>query len=223
MRVALQSVTKGRRGQVLPTMDIVFESGHARFIRAETEQRPTVLGLIASGRMRPDSGTVTIDGVADAGALRRRVALVDAPAVSDPPPDVAVGAVVGEELMFAGRPATPRHARRWLRMLGFDDLIRTPIGVIDPAARVRILCELAVLRAEVEALVLVAPDRHGGRPDGWWRIASEFADRGYAMLVIVGGAAAAVISTMPETVHAEHLSDAGAAAQITPAAEKDAR
>ena len=73
-----------------------------------------------------------------------------------------------------------------------------PIGNVDPAARVRILCELAVLREGIEGVVLVSPDRHGGSPDGWWRIASEFADRGYAMLVIVGGSAAVALERMHE-------------------------
>jgi hypothetical protein len=210
MRIMLDGVSKGRRGQALPEMTLSFETGHARFIRAETEQRPTVLGLIASGRMKPDTGRVTIDAEADAAQLRRRIALVDAPEVSDPHPGVTVAAVVGEELMFAGLTATPLHARRWLRNLGFSDLAGIPIGTVDPAARVRILCELAVLREGVEGLVLVSPDRHGGRPDGWWRISAEFAERGFAVLVIVGGAAAAVIAGMPETLGADHLSDATA-------------
>lgn len=214
MRVTLDAVSKGRRGQALPSMTLSFETGHARFVRAETEQRPTVLGLIASGRMRPDTGRVTIDAQADARALRRRVALVDAPEVSDPHPGVTVAAVVGEELMFAGLGATPLHARRWLRGLGFADLANAPIGTVDPAARVRILCELAVLRDGVDGVILVAPDRHGGRPDGWWRISAEFAERGYAVLVIVGGAAAAVIAGMPETLGADHLSDAADPAAV---------
>jgi hypothetical protein len=208
MRVTIDGISKGRRGQALPAMTLSFETGHARFVRAETEQRPTVLGLIASGRMRPDTGRVMVDAEADAEELRRRIALVDAPEVSDPHPGVTVAAVVGEELMFAGLAATPLHARRWLRRLGFSDVATTPIGMVDPAARVRILCELAVLREGVEGLVLVSPDRHGGRPDGWWRISAEFAERGYAVLVIVGGAAAAVIAGMPETLGADHLSDA---------------
>lgn len=221
MRIMLDRVSKGRKGQALPEMSLSFESGHSRFVRAETEQRPTVLGLIASGRMRPDTGRVTIDGDADAGALRRSVALVDAPEVSDPHPGVTVAAVVGEELMFAGRGATPLHARRWLAGLGFSDLANAPIGTVDPAARVRIMSELAVLRDGVQGIVLVAPDRHGGRPNGWWRISAEFAERGYAVLVIVGGAAAAVIAGMPETLDAAHLADAADSTSSTPRVDAD--
>ncbi|MFJ2551688.1 hypothetical protein [Microbacterium sp. NPDC087591] len=198
MRITLHEVSKGRAGQALPSMSLEFHSGAVRFALAETEQRPTVLGLIASGRMKPDTGRVTIDDTANPKELRRRIALVDAPDVSDPHPDITLAGVVGEELMFAGVGATPLHARRWLTQLGYNELASTPIGNIDPAARVRILCELAVLRDGVDGVVLVAPDRHGGSPDGWWRIAGEFADRGYAMLVIIGGSAAVALERMQE-------------------------
>ncbi|WP_426186370.1 hypothetical protein [Microbacterium sp. TWP3-1-2b2] len=198
MRIALHGVSKGREGQALPTTSLEFHTGAVRFAVAETQQRPTVLGLIASGRMSPDTGRVTIDGDTDNRFLRRAIALVDAPDVSDPHADITVAGVVGEELMFAGVGATPIHARRWLTQLGFAELASTPIGNVDPAARVRIMCELAVLREGTRGIVLVAPDRHGGGPDGWWRIASEFADRGYAMLVIIGGAAAVALERMHE-------------------------
>ena len=59
--------------------------------------------------------------------------------------------------------------------------------------RIRLLLELAALRADVEGLVLVAPDRHGGEPLDWWRIAEEFAERGYAVLVIAGHASRTAI------------------------------
>ncbi|MBT2484131.1 MULTISPECIES: hypothetical protein [unclassified Microbacterium] len=191
-------MSKGRGGEALPKTSLEFHTGAVRYAIAETEQRPTVLGLIASGRMRSDSGLVTLDGAENAKALRRRVALVDAPDASDPHADITLAGVVGEELMFAGMAATPLNARRWLTGLGFAELAAVPIGNVDPAARVRILCELAVLRDGVDGIVLVSPDRHGGSPDGWWRIAGEFADRGYAMLVIVGGSAAVALERMQE-------------------------
>ncbi|GAA4489818.1 hypothetical protein [Microbacterium panaciterrae] len=208
MRIALHEVSKGKKGQALPATSLEIETGHARFVLAETELRPTVLGLIATGRMRPNSGTVTIDGARNAGELRRRTALVDAPEVSDPHPGVTLAGVVGEELMFAGLPASPLHARRWLEQIGFAELASRPIGTIKPSVRVRVMAELAVLRDDVEGFVLVSPDRHGGRPEGWWRIATEFAERGFAVLVIVGGSAAAVIERLPEALETPYPSNA---------------
>ncbi|WP_216648756.1 hypothetical protein [Agromyces agglutinans] len=193
MRIDVRAVRKGRGGQVLPATTLGFESGRATLARAETEQRPTVLGLIASGRMRPDAGTVTLDGRADARGIRRRVALVDAPEVSDPAPNVTVAGVAAEELMFAGIPSNPVSVSRWLGDLGLHHLARRPIATVDPLDRLRLLTELAILRDGVEALVIVSPDRHGGDPIAWWELAKRLADRGFAVLVIAGDASAAAI------------------------------
>jgi hypothetical protein len=188
VRIVLSEVAKGRAERALPPTSTSFETGRATLALAETEQRPTVLGLVASGRMKIDSGEVVIDGRPDAKAIRRRVALVDAPVVSEPEPNVTVSGVVAEELMFAGHAPNPFAAARWLEGIGLDTLASLPIGNVDPTARVRLLLELAALRKDVEGLVLVAPDRHGGEPAAWWRIAEEFAERGYAVLVIAGQA-----------------------------------
>lgn len=199
MRVELSGVAKG---DALPETSVVFATGRAGLAVAETEQRPTVLGLIASGRMRPSAGTVTIDGKADASGLRLRVALVDAPDVSDPAPNVIVAAVVGEELMFAGRRSDPLAVRTWLDEHGVRSLSRVPIAAVDPTVRLRLLLELATLRPGVEGIVLVSPDRHGGDPRDWWRLAEEFAQRGLAVLVIAGDAAASVVSSAPRAPRA---------------------
>ncbi|MDR7184232.1 hypothetical protein J2X85_001255 [Microbacterium trichothecenolyticum] len=192
MRVVLDAVGKGRREHALPATSAVFESGVATLVAAETAQRPTVLGLIASGRMRPDTGGVTLDDRTDASALRRRVALVDAPEVSEPEPDVTLAGVAAEELMFAGRRSDPVAVRRWLDEHGLEDEASVPVSNVDPSGRVRALCELAVLRKGVEAIVLVSPDRHGGEPAAWWAVAEDFAARGYAVLVIAGQASQGV-------------------------------
>ncbi|KQV06903.1 hypothetical protein [Leifsonia sp. Root112D2] len=195
MKVVAEGVSKGRDGAALPLTSVSFESGTAMLVSAETAQRPSVLGLIASGRMRPDTGTVTIDDVADAGGLRDRVALVDAPDVSEPESDVTVFGVVAEELMFAGRAAHPRATRQMIADLGFTDWRSWTIGTVPPAVRIRILTELAVMRLDVEGVVITAPDRHGGDPEEWWGIARDLAERGYAVLVIAGDAARAALGT----------------------------
>jgi len=194
MRIDLQNVAKGSRAHVLPTTSVAYESGRVTLARAETEQRPTVLGLLAAGRMRPEAGTVTIDDKADAAAIRRRVALVDAPGVSDPAPDITLAGVAAEELMFAGIPSHPRAVANWLDDLGLADLARIPISNVEPRERLHLLTELAILRDGVEGLVLVSPDRHGGDPTEWWELSRSLADRGFAVLVIAGDASAAAIA-----------------------------
>ena len=202
MRVVLNAVTKGRAQSALPETSTAYETGSATLVVAETEKRPTVLGLVASGRMKIDSGSVTIDGRVDSAAIRRRVALVDAPVVSEPESNVTVTGVVAEELMFAGHAPNPFAAARWLEGIGLESLASVAIGNVEPAARVRLLLELAALRTVVEGLVLVAPDRHGGEPLAWWRIAQEFAERGYAVLVVAGHASRTTIDALDETVEA---------------------
>lgn len=199
MKIVLTAVTKGKAQGALPETSASYETGRATLAVAETEQRPTVLGLVASGRMKIDGGSVTIDGRTDAGQIRRRVALVDAPIVSEPEPNVTVTGVVAEELMFAGQAPTPFAAQRWLEGLGLESLASVPIGNVDAPQRIRMLLELAALRKGVDGLVLVAPDRHGGEPAAWWRIAEEFAERGYAVLVIAGHASLTALETLDST------------------------
>ncbi len=196
MRITLTEVTKGPRDSSLPRTSLDFHSGSLTLARAETERRPTVLGLIASGRMRPDSGTVTIDGATDYDAIRSRVALVDAPGVCEPAADVTGAEVVAEELMFAGRVGHRRAVARVLAGLEMTGDARCNMADLEPDARIRLLTELAVLRDDVEGLVLCSPDRHGGDPLGWWTIAGNLAERGYAVLTIAGDASAHAIAAL---------------------------
>jgi len=196
MRITLSNVTKGPKDSALPRTSVEFESGTATLARAETERRPTVLGLIASGRMRPDSGTVTLDGRTDYAGLRRHLALIDALGVSEPAADVTVAEVVAEELMFAGRLGHRRAVGVVLDELGLTDSSRANMADLAPDKRIRLLTELAVLRDDVQGIVLTSPDRHGGDPLGWWRIAGDLAGRGYAVLVIAGDASAHAIANL---------------------------
>lgn len=212
MRVELDACGQG---EALPATSVAFESGAAARLVAETEQRPTVLGLLASGRMRPSTGRVLLDGApALRGTrrdLRRRVALVDAPSVSEPDGRVSLAGVLAEELLFAGIPGDPVSVRRWAEQLALPGLDR-PLAEVDPRTRLRALTEIAILRDDIEALVLVSPDRHGGDPDAWWRQATSLADRGFAVLAIVGAATDATLASTerPETTdghRAQHARD----------------
>jgi len=190
MHVILTSVSKGARESSLPTTSLAFCSGTVTLARAETERRPTVLGLIATGRMRADSGTVTIDGDTDYSAMRRRIALIDAPGVCEPADDVTVAQVVAEELMFAGRSGGRGNVLRVLEGLQLGGENRSAMANLAPRSRIRLLTELAVFREGVEGVVICSPDRHGGDPVEWWQLLEDLANRGYAVLAIAGDAAA---------------------------------
>lgn len=198
MIITLTDVSKGRRESALPRISAEYLSGRASLAVAETAQRPSVLGLIASGRMRPDSGEVRIDDTIDLGQLRARVALVDAPEVNDPSGEVTVFGVVAEELMFAGRPSGPLATKKALVDLGVKEWRDWTIGTVPAIVRIRLLTELAIMREDVEGLVITAPDRHGGDPADWWARANELARRGYAVLVIAGVSSAAALGIAAE-------------------------
>ncbi len=194
MKIVLDRVAKGARNAALPPTTASFQTGEVTLARAETEQRPTVLGLIASGRMRPDAGTVTIDGGTDYAAMRRRIALIDAPDVCEPASDVTVAGIVAEELMFAGRASNPIAVNRALTELDVSTYSRYAIGTIPPTVRIRLLAELALMRDGVEGLVITSPDRHGGDPNEWWELARRLAARDIAILIVAGDASAAAIA-----------------------------
>lgn len=193
MRVRLSGVAKGRDDAALPRTTLSYATGALTLAEAETAERPTVLGLIASGRMRPDRGEVTVDGRPDAARLRREIALVDAPAVSEPPPGVTLAGVVAEELMFAGRWASAKATARMLEELGAASDARTRMADLAPATRVRVLSELALLRPGVRGLVVVSPDRHGGEPAAWQAHLTRIAERDIAVLAVIGRAAHAAL------------------------------
>lgn len=195
MDVVLEQVGMGR---ALPPTDAAFASGEARLVVVETEQRPTVLGLIAAGRMVPASGRVLLDHVEDRRGLRSRVALVDAPRASDPDPAVSLAGAIAEELLFAGLSGDPRSVRGWAAQLGVLDALDLAVADVAPAMRTRVLAELAILRDGVEAVVLASPDRHGGDPHDWWALARALADRGFAVLVLASPASARVLRAAGE-------------------------
>ncbi|SJN21297.1 hypothetical protein [Mycetocola reblochoni] len=201
MKIDAIGISKGRSGHALPRCSVSMASGSARMVLAETAQRPTVLGLILSGRMRPDTGTLTLNGQEDRRRIRRRVALVDAPVVSEPHGDVTVAEVAAEELAFAGQRSHPIAVNRVLDELGLRAQANTAMADLAPVLRIRLLTELAARRPDIAGMVIVSPDRHGGEPEGWWGVALELAARGLAVMVIAGAAARSALDAGPTPAH----------------------
>ncbi|MBP2437013.1 hypothetical protein [Microbacterium amylolyticum] len=180
MRISARGIAKGP----LTETSVHASTGEVTVVPVESGQRPTLLALILSGRMAPDAGEVTIDGQHDPRALRTRVAVVDAPDASAPADGLSLAAVVREELTFAGIRRPQAATRRLIADEGLADHARTPISELSPSARTRVLTRTAASHPDVDALILVTPDRHGGDASGWLGTANAWAARGYAVIVL---------------------------------------
>jgi hypothetical protein len=228
MKIIARGVRKGHDGIPLPETTVAFESGRVSIAEAEGGDRPTVLALILSGRMRPDTGSVTIDGIEDAGLVQERIALVDAPDVSEPAADLTLRAVVTEELMYAGR-STSRAAVATViaeaggASNGGVDYSGERIADVPPAVRLRILTELAAFRRGVRGVVLTSPDRHGGDPREWLRIATDLAARDFAVLVVTGAPSAELVRPLLPGTPAALPEPSAAAPPHTPIALPETR
>jgi ABC-2 type transport system ATP-binding protein len=169
----------------LPPVSFDARAGAVTVVATEGGQRPTVLSLVASGRMAVDAGSVE--------APRRRIALVDTPTVAEHPDDVRVAAVVREELALAGR----RGTRRELDRLGLAAWSARPFGALPAADRIRLLADLALSRPGVDALVVTSPERHGGDPAAWFRVLRRIAAHGTTVLVVTDHATRDALPDIP--------------------------
>lgn len=201
IRVTLSGAGVGSgQGAALPPVSAKYTAGVPTLLATEGGARPTVLSLVASGRMKLDAGSV--DAVNANGRrltpaqLRRTVALIDTPLVAEHPDDVTVATVVREELALAGRARLPQHSAISSPRHGRDVGAASDQAVLDRATfgslaaddRLRLLVELAMRRPDVEALVVTSPERHGGEPARWWQVLRETAARGIAILVVTDAA-----------------------------------
>lgn len=196
MRVRAHDVSKG---SALDATTVDAPSGEVTLVPIEGGQRPTLLGLILSGRMSPDAGEVTLDGEDDPRALRRRVALVDAPDASAPVDDLPLRAVVHEELVFAGLRRPRAATRRLLADEDLSDRATAPMKALSAGERVRVLARTAAAHPDVDALVIVSPDRHGGDIASWLDVARAWASRDFAVIVIASAA------TVDAAIDREHI------------------
>jgi energy-coupling factor transporter ATP-binding protein EcfA2 len=192
----------GRSSVMLEPTSLKLAAGQRVLVTGEPGNGHTALALVLGGRMRPTAGHVLIDGKHDEGALRRAVALVDTPGVSDPDDVLPLSTVIGEELAMARQPSSPSAARQWLSR--FDVAYKgTRIEGLRTLMRTTILAELAVLRPGVRAVVITLPERHGGDPDGWWELAGSLAQRGLGVVVQATEAPARVLD-VPEVHLTRH-------------------
>ncbi|WP_435080957.1 hypothetical protein [Clavibacter michiganensis] len=200
----------------LPAISLSYGGPDPVIAIAETELRPTVLSLVASGRMRIDGGSIALDGDDSAGVALRiaeRVALVDTPRINEPADDVTLRAVVAEELALAGHRSGRHEVGVILDDQGLADLARAPFSAVPAVARIRLLTTLAASRDGVEAVVVTSPERHGGAVAEWMRVLRDVARSGTGVLVVTSEAAAEAIAALP--------ADAGSGAAPEPTPSND--
>nr|WP_228494787.1 hypothetical protein [Clavibacter sp. VKM Ac-2873] len=184
----------------MPAISISYGGPDPVVAIAETELRPTVLSLVASGRMRIDGGSIALDGDDSAGVALRiaeRVALVDTPRINEPADDVTLRAVVAEELALAGHRSGRHEVGVILDDHGLADLSRAPFSAVPAVARIRLLTALAASRDGVEAVIVTSPERHGGAVAEWMRVLRDLARSGTGVLVVTSEAAAEAIAALP--------------------------
>lgn len=175
-------------GAAVPALTLAITHGTPVALAVETDERPLMVSMLLGGRIRPDSGTVTIEGIPDLSELRHRTALVDTPFVAEPSPGISLSVIVAEEFSFSGRPAKRGAVKDFLASHGLADYARIEVRALPPADRVRVFSELALLRDGVEALIITSPERHGGAPAEWYGYLDSLTERGITVVIVTDSA-----------------------------------
>ena len=189
MQIAMDDVqVEGRRSPMLEATTLTLASGECVLLAGEPGHGHTALALVATGRLAPYTGTVTLvddDGTTSTSTadLRRVTAVVDVPGISEPDEALTVGDVVAEELSLAGQRSLPGRAKRWLDAHDLLDRRGDRVDELHGALRTALLSSLASEREDVRFLVLTLPDRHRSEPSNWWSVAESLAALGYGVLV----------------------------------------
>lgn len=182
MRIETIGVTvDGPHAVLLAPTSATIESGAVTIVDGPPGTGHTAFSLLLAGRLRPSSGTVLVDGESDGQRLRREVAVVDVPDVSEPDDVVPLSTSIGEELAMAGLPAGRRHVQAWLEGHGAEQWRHTRVEDVPPDVRISVLADAAARRPGVGAVVLCCPDRYGASPEAALGIAHDLADEGLAV------------------------------------------
>jgi len=189
MLITLEAAAIGEGlGASVPPLTATVADGEISVLAVETAERPMLVSLLLGGRLKPDSGRVTIDGRENLDELRKRSALVDTPVVAEPTAGLSLASIVAEEFSFAGKPSSRRAVHQYLHRQGIAEYGAVPIRALPPIRRTRMFSELALLRPGVNALIVTSPERHGGDPAEWYDSLAEIARRGVAIVIVTDAA-----------------------------------
>lgn len=180
---------------LLEPTSLAVRTGQRLLVAGQPGHGHTALALALGGRLRVDAGYVELDGSRSGRLLRRAVALVDVPGVSEPDAILPLRTVVAEELAMADRPARHADVQAFLDERELGHLAQAQLDAVPPAARQRVLAEIAASRPGVVVLVLTVPDRFGGEARSWWELAGGLTSAGHAVVVTCTDATAYELTT----------------------------
>lgn len=191
MEIVVEDVeVAGPHGPLVPSTSLQADTGRVVLVSGADQAERTALGLVLAGRLRPTRGAVRLDGRAAGGTLRRQVAVVDAPGVTEPDGCLPVHDVVAEGLHLAKRRSGRRAVRTWLDARGLSRHAGERFENLAPTDRTGLLLDLARETRGVRGLVLDSPDRQGSPPRHWYSAATRAARSGYAVAVLCSPLAA---------------------------------
>jgi ABC-type branched-subunit amino acid transport system ATPase component len=176
------AINKGRIPIIEPT-SLRIKQGDLTLIVGETEVSQVAFALSLAGRMKLSSGSVKIDNNENPELLQEIIALVDVPNISEPDDVMKLETIVGEELAIAGQKAMPKHARAFLQQNMISKYAKETFETLPNKIRYDVLMKLASIRPNTKVLLLVEPDRLGGKPEIWWRIAKKYNKLGFTVVV----------------------------------------
>ena len=176
------AINKGHIPIIEPT-SLRIKQGDLTLIVGETEVSQVAFALSLAGRMKLSSGSVKIDNNENPELLQEMVALVDVPNISEPDDVMKLETIVGEELAIAGRKAMPKHVRAFLQQNKISKYAKETFETLPNKIRYDVLMKLASIRPNTKVLLLAEPDRLGGKPEIWWRIAKKYNKLGFTVVV----------------------------------------
>lgn len=166
----------GRRHTLLPATTLEARRGELLLVQADGQERRTALALALTGRMKPDTGSVTLGHGDSLAALRRRSTIVDAPDVNAPEHHLTVRSLASEDLALV--PSKFRDRTRpteWLVRNGFSDILKKWIEEVEPGRLLHLQLALALADKGVELVVVDSPDRHTSDDKTWLPLLTRLA------------------------------------------------
>ncbi|GMA19127.1 hypothetical protein [Arsenicicoccus piscis] len=181
---ATRAAVNGEHGPLLLPTSLTAPDGTVTLVIGDPGPASKALALVLGGRLPLSQGHVRWRGAGTPADLRRSVAIVDVPDISEPDPGLPIKVVLGEELALAGLPSRAPDIEAFLDARGAGDRLKDRWDTLAPAQHVRWLAEIASQRPGVEAVVLASPDRWGGDPHDWLRVAEDLAATGLIVVVV---------------------------------------